>query len=63
MSSPGEPVPLSNPEEVWSPSTMMMKDLMKMVADGVLPPKDIIGWREAVGELFPTTETEEIVIF
>ena len=34
-----------------------------MVVDGVLPPRDVIGWHEAVGESFPTTEPEEIVLF
>ncbi len=34
-----------------------------MVKDGVLPEKEIIGWRAADGEAFPTANTGEIVVF
>ena len=34
-----------------------------MVKDRVLPPQNIIGWRGAVGESFPTPNTNEIVVF
>ena len=34
-----------------------------MVKDGVLPEKEIIGWRAADGEAFPTANTSEIVVF
>ena len=34
-----------------------------MVKDGVLPEKEIIGWRDADGEAFPTANTGEIVVF
>ena len=44
-------------------STMMEKDLKKMVADKVLPEKSLIGWRATDGELFPTVNTGEVVIF
>ena len=44
-------------------STMMEKDLEKMVADKVLPGKSLIGWRVTDGELFPTANTSEVVIF
>src|SRR6266508_1564504 len=43
--------------------TMTEKDLEKMVDDLVLPEKDVIGWRAASGESFPTTDTNEIVVF
>ena len=34
-----------------------------MVRDGVLPEKEVIGWRAADGEAFPTANTGEIVVF
>ena len=34
-----------------------------MVKDKVLPAQDILGWREAAGELFCTPNTDEIVVF
>src|SRR5438132_10339615 len=34
-----------------------------MVDDLVLSEKDIIGWRAASGERFPTADTNEIVVF
>ncbi len=34
-----------------------------MVKDGVLPEKEIIGWRAVDGEAFPTANTGEIVVF
>ena len=34
-----------------------------MVNDQVLPEKNVIGWRTASGELFPTADTNEIVVF
>src|SRR5438105_5060946 len=52
-----------NPEEVWMKSTMMEGELEKMVEDQVLPVKELIGWCAANGELFPTADTEEIVVF
>src|SRR5438132_4714020 len=43
--------------------TMMEKDLEKMVDDLVLLEKDIIRWRAASGESFPTANTNERVVF
>nr|CAH65752.1 OSIGBa0123D13.1 [Oryza sativa] len=34
-----------------------------MVAHGVLLAKEIIGWRPAYGEMFPTPDTHELVVF
>ena len=44
-------------------STMMEKDLLRMVTDKVLPEKSLIGWRTADRELFPTANTGELVVF
>src|SRR6266540_1093279 len=41
----------------------MEEELEKMVTDLVLPEKNLIGWRAAFGESFPTTNTDEIVVF
>ena len=44
-------------------STVMEKDLLWMVTDKVLPEKSLIGWRATDGELFPITNTGELVVF
>ena len=51
------------PEQVWQRSTVTVEHLRRMVKDGVLPEKEIIGWRAADGEAFPTVNTGEIVVF
>src|SRR6266540_3758863 len=42
---------------------MTEEELEKMVVDLVLPEKDLIGWRAAFSESFPTANTGEIVVF
>lgn len=37
--------------------------LEKMVAYGVLPEWEVAGWRPAVGESYPTLDTDELVVF
>src|SRR6266508_261668 len=54
---------IPNPEEVWMNSSVTEEELEKMVEDQVLPAKDLVGWRATNGELFPTANTEEIVVF
>src|SRR6266508_4357463 len=54
---------IPNPEEVWSKSTVTEEDLQNMVADLVLPEKNLIGWHAADGESFPNANTDEIVVF
>ena len=44
-------------------STVTEKALERMVADLVLSEKTLIGWRTADGELFPTANTGEVVVF
>jgi len=51
------------PEQVWQRSTVTEGHLHRMVKDGVLPEKEIIGWCAVDGEAFPTTNTGEIVVF
>nr|AAO66567.1 putative gypsy-type retrotransposon protein [Oryza sativa Japonica Group] len=50
-------------ESQWAPSDVTEEDLKEMVAHGVLPAKEIIGWRPACGEAFPTPDTHEVVVF
>nr|ABA92142.1 retrotransposon protein, putative, unclassified [Oryza sativa Japonica Group] len=50
-------------ESQWAPSDVTEDNLKEMVAHGVLPAKEIIGWRPAFGEAFPTPDTHEIVVF
>nr|CAH66279.1 OSIGBa0116O04.1 [Oryza sativa] len=47
----------------WAPSDVTEENLKEMVAHGVLPAKEIIGWRPAFGEAFPTPDTHEVVVF
>ena len=51
------------PEQVWQRSIVTEEHLRRMVKDGVLPEKEIIGWCTADGEAFPTANTGEIVVF
>ena len=44
-------------------STMMEKDLLRMVTDKVLPEKSLIVWHATDGESFPTANTGELVVF
>uniref|UniRef100_A0A0E0D3N9 Transposase (putative) gypsy type domain-containing protein n=1 Tax=Oryza meridionalis TaxID=40149 RepID=A0A0E0D3N9_9ORYZ len=50
-------------ESQWAPSDVTEENLKEMVAHGVLPAKEIIGWRPAYGEMFPTPNTHEVVVF
>ena len=54
---------IPHPKKVWMKSTVMEKDLLQMVDDKVLPEKSLIGWRATDGELFPTANTGEIIVF
>lgn len=44
-------------------STMCDELIQKLVADGVLPKKDVAGWREAKGQLSASPNPGEIVVF
>jgi hypothetical protein len=46
-----------NFESQWAPSDVTEDNLKEKVAHGVLPAKEIIGWRPAFGEAFPTPDT------
>jgi Putative gypsy type transposon. len=50
-------------EGQWASSDVTEENLKEMVAHGVLPAKEIIGWRPAFGEAFPTPDTHEVVVF
>nr|AAU10735.1 putative polyprotein [Oryza sativa Japonica Group] len=50
-------------EGQWAPSDVTEENLKEMVAHGVLPAKEIIGWRPACGEAFPSPDTHEVAVF
>nr|ABA92984.2 retrotransposon protein, putative, unclassified [Oryza sativa Japonica Group] len=50
-------------ESQWAPSDVTKENLKEMVAHDVLLAKEIIGWRPAFGEAFPTHDTHEVVVF
>lgn len=37
--------------------------LEEAVEEGILPSRDLIGWRGAAGEEFPTPNTDDIMVF
>ena len=50
-------------DQEWVRSTITRETLEKMVFKGILQDQVTIGWRPAVGELFPTPDTNELVVF
>nr|ABA97929.1 retrotransposon protein, putative, unclassified [Oryza sativa Japonica Group] len=50
-------------ESQWAPSDVIEENLKEMVVHGILPAKEIIGWRPAFGEAFPTPDTHKVVVF
>ena len=47
-------------ESQWAPSDVTEENLKEMVAHDVLPAKEIIGWRPAHDEAFPTPDTHGV---
>lgn len=47
----------------WSRSLTTDEVLEKMVADGLMPPRKIGGWRPAFVEQVPEPNDDEIVVF
>ena len=52
-----------NVADEWVKSKTGTAELKKLVAAGVLPDQATAGWRPAVGEFFPTPNTDEAVVF
>jgi hypothetical protein len=50
-------------EKEWEPSESTEASLTKLVEAGVLPAKEMVGWRPPTGESFPTPNTGEVVVF
>lgn len=51
------------PLELWSTLNVEKKTLWEMVEDGMLPAKEIIGWRLACGNEYPTRNIGEFLVF
>lgn len=47
----------------WVTSTVTQRNLEQMVIDGILQDQVTAGWRAAAGELFPTPDTNELIVF
>jgi hypothetical protein len=47
----------------WVPSTVSEVWLLWLVKDGLLPLKDVAGWRAAAGEVLPNPQPREMVSF
>ena len=53
----------ANIADEWVKSKTGTAEIKKLVAAGVLPDQATAGWRPAVGEFFPTPNTDEAVVF
>ena len=54
-------VPL--PSEAWVPSTQREEDIQDRVERGLIPEKEISGWKCFYGEEFPLEEKNQTVMF
>ena len=50
-------------DQEWVRSTITRETLEKMVFEGILQDQVTTGWRPAVGEPFPTPDTNKLVVF
>jgi hypothetical protein len=51
------------PSEAWAPRTLREEDIQDPVERGLLPEKEISGWKCCYGEDFPTEDPMETVVF
>ena len=58
-SSEEAPPPLSS----WQKCSLQESDIQDMVERGILPEKQISGWRCCYGEEFPSEDTNQMVVF
>ena len=47
----------------WVPFMVSEVRLLRLVEDGLLPPKEVTGWRATTGEVLPNPRPGEMVSF
>jgi hypothetical protein len=50
-------------DQEWQRSSMMEKNILVLVAKGILPDRATAGWRPSNGEPYPMPNTNEVIVF
>ena len=51
------------PSSLWEVSTAMEEDIKSLMVGGFLAPKELLGFRCALGQDIPAPDSSEIVVF